>query len=99
MFLKKYLNEIYLNLIYDKYEEDYITNLDKTNFEEIYQLFKKYNFYFIEDIIITYLEIFTLDKDLIEQGILRLKEKLGENFVFIIGNNLRYLEEILINIE
>ena len=99
MFLEKYLNEIYLNLIYDKYEEDFINNMDKTNFEEIYNLLKKYNFYFIEDIIITYLEIFTLDKDLVEQGIIKLKENLGENFVNIIGNDLRYLEEILTDIE
>ena len=99
MYLEKYLNEIYLILIYDKYEEDFINNIDKTNFEEIYELLKKYNFYFIEDIIITYLELFTLDKSLVEQGLLKLKEKLGESYIYIIGNDLRYIEEIINNIE
>ena len=55
MFLEKYLNEIYLELLYDKYEEWYINKLDENKVINIYNLFKKYGFYFIEDIIINYL--------------------------------------------
>lgn len=97
MFIEKYLNKIYLGLLYDKYEEWYINQLDENKFNKIYNLFKKYNFYYIEDLIINYLEIFEYEEYLIEESILKLKEKLGENFVYIIGNDLSYLEEILDN--
>ena len=94
MFLDKYLNQVYLDLLYDKYEEWYLRNLDENKFMDIYNLFKEYGFYFINDIIIYYLEIFEYDKEMVNKGILELKEKLGENFVYIIGNNLSYLEQI-----
>lgn len=95
MFLDKYLNETYLDLLYDKYEKWYINEIDETNFNKIYMLFKQYEFYFIEDIIINYLEIFNLSKEIVEQGIITLKEKLGDNFVWIIGNDISYLQELL----
>lgn len=99
MFLEKYLNNIYLNMLYDKYEEDYINNLDESNFINIYNLFKEYQFYYIEDIIINYLEIFELPKEKVNISILKLKEHLGENFTYIIGNKPSYFDYILENIE
>lgn len=94
MFLEKYLNELYLNMLYDKYEDEYLNHLNETNFIKIYNLFKKYKFYFIKDIIVTYLEIFDLSETEVEEGILKLKDKLGSNFVYLIGNDLSILEEI-----
>jgi len=95
MFLDKYLNKIYLGMLYEKYEEWYLEQLDENKFNDIYNLFKKYKFYFIEDIIINYLELFQCDKDIVENGILRLKDKLGNNFVWEISNNLLYIDEIM----
>lgn len=95
MFLDKYLNKIYLYLLYDKYEEWYINQLDENKFINIYNLFKEYGFYFINDIIVNYLEIFEYDKEFINKGILKLKEKLGDNYIYIIGNDLSYLEELI----
>ena len=95
MFLDKYVDNIYLDMIYSNYNNDYLNNLDEENFKEIYDLFKKYNFYFINDIILNYLEIFEMSYDDVDNGIISLKEKLGDNFVYIIGNNMTYLDEIL----
>lgn len=95
MFLNKYLNDIYLNMLYDKYEEWYINSIDEQNFVRIYNLFKEYNFYFINDIIIYHLELFERNIEDVRKNILELKNKLGDNFVFEIGNNLNYLEELL----
>jgi len=95
MFLYKYLNETYLDLLYDKYEEWYINELDEKKFTDIYNLFKGYGFYFINDIIIYYLELFEYDNEIINKRILKLKEKLGINFIYHIGNNLSYLDELL----
>ena len=95
MFLNKYVSNIYLDMIYSNYNNDYLNSLDENNFIEIYNLFKKYNFYFINDIILNYLEIFEMSYDDVDNGIISLKEKLGDNFVYIIGNNMTYLDEIL----
>ena len=95
MFLEKYLNSVYLNLLYDKYEEWYLNELDESKFIKIYNLFKNYGFYFINDIIVYYLEIFEYDEEDVNTGILKLREELGEDFVYIIGNNMSYLDKIL----
>lgn len=93
--IKDILSENKLKLLYNKYEDDYIDNLDENNFIRVYNTFKKYKFYFIDDIIVNYLEIFELDCDYVEKKILELKEKIGGNFVIKIGNDMRYLEYLL----
>lgn len=99
MFLKKYLDEFYYNLIVDNYDELYLGNLDENSFVKIYELFKKYNFYFINDIILKYLEIFQMSDTYVENEILKLKEKLGDKYICEIGNNMLYLNEIIDNQE
>lgn len=95
MFLVKYLGDFNYREILDNYDENYLLQLDENNFIKIYNLFKKYKFYFINDIIVNYLEIFSLNDSVVESKILKLKEELGINFVYIIGNDMRYLEKIL----
>lgn len=95
MFLEKYLDEFYYNMVLDNYEYEYLKTLDEDNFKEVYNLLKKYNFYFINDIILNYIEIFELDTKLLEEKLNILKEELGDNYIYIIGNNMRYLETLL----
>ena len=99
MFLEKYLDEFYYNMFLDNYEYEYLKTLDEDNFKEVYNLLKKYNFYFINDIILNYIEIFELDTKLLEEKLNILKEELGDNYIYIIGNNMRYLEALLKNTE
>ena len=99
MFLEKYLDEFYYNMVLDNYEYEYLKILDEDNFKEVYNLLKKYNFYFINDIILNYIEIFELDTKLLEEKLNILKEELGDNYIYIIGNNMRYLEALLKNTE
>ena len=95
MFLNKYINEFYLNLIYDNYEEDFINSLDEENFIKISNLFKNNNFYFINDIYLNYLEIFNLDYEEVFNKLEILKNKLGNNYNYVIGNDMRYLEFLI----
>ena len=95
MFLEKYLDEFYYNMVLDNYEYEYLKTLDEDNFKEVYNLLKKCNFYFINDIILNYIEIFELDTKLLEEKLNILKEELGDNYIYIIGNNMRYLETLL----
>ena len=43
MFLDKFLNSTYLDLIYDNYDEKYINSLNEENFNKVYLLLKSYN--------------------------------------------------------
>ena len=95
MFLEKYLNEFYLEQVFKNYDEWYLNSLDEENFIKIYKLFRLYNFYFIDDIILNYLEIFEMEYDEVEESLNNLIDKLGNNFVYIIGNNMKYLNEII----
>lgn len=95
MFIDKYLNNVKLKLLYDVYDSEYINSLDETKFIKIYEMFREYKFYFIDDIILNYLEIFTLDPLVVENKILELINKLGSKYMYIIGSDIRYLESIL----
>lgn len=95
MFLEKYVSNFYYNQILDNYKMDYLYSLDEQQFLSIYKLFLEYKFYFIEDIILKYIEIFELDYNLVKEKLDNLKHKLGNNFTYIIGNNVNYLDEIL----
>ena len=94
MFLEKYIDEFYFNLVLNNYKEEYINQLDESNFKKIYELFKSYDVYFINDIILNYLEIFDMDYEDVKNKIEFLKNKLGDNFVYKIGNDMTYLSEI-----
>ena len=95
MFLEKYVNNFYYNQILDNYKLEYLYTLDEQHFLNIYKLFLEYKFYFVEDIILKYIEIFELDYEIVKEKLDNLKEKLGNNFTYIIGNNMNYLDEIL----
>ncbi len=96
MFLEKYLDDFYYNMVVDNYEYSYLEGLDEDNFKEIYKLLKEYHFYYINDIVLNYIEIFSLDKEEVEQKIKELKEKFGNNYVYLIGDDMRALDYILI---
>ena len=91
MFIKKYLDDFNFELLCDNYEEYYLESLSEEHFKLVYDLFFKYHFYCINDIIVNYLELFELELFKLEKNILKLKQLLGDKFIYIIGNDLRYL--------
>ena len=95
MFLETILSEINMELIYDKYDKEYLECIDPYNFAAIYNLFLYNKFYFLEDLIVKYLEIFTLRKDIIEDAIYSLKEEYGSDYIYHIGKNLSILDEAI----
>ena len=95
MFLDKYLNSTYLDLVYDNYTEEYINLLDESNFNKVYLLLKSYNFYFIEDIILNYLELFEIEAKYVQLAISNIKKVLGDNFVKQIGEDMTLINKIM----
>lgn len=97
MFLETVLSETNMELIYDKYDKEYLECIDPYNFANIYNLFLENKFYFIEDLIIKYLEIFTLNKDIIEDAIFALESEHGSDYIYYIGKDLSILDEAINN--
>lgn len=94
MFYDKYLDEYYLEELYQNYDLNFLKSVDKENFDKIYNLFKNYKFDYIEDIILGYLDIFTLNDNVVKKKIEALKKALGDNYIDIIGEDMSYLEYI-----
>ena len=97
MFLETVLSEPNMELIYDKYDKEYLECIDPYNFANIYNLFLENKFYFIEDLIVKYLEIFTLNKDIIEDAIFALESEYGSDYIYYIGKDLSILDEAINN--
>lgn len=95
MFFEKYLNPIYLDLLYDNYEQDYLNLFDENNFKEVYQLLKENNFYFIEDIIINYLDLFEIEAKYVQLALIDVKALLGNDYVKQIGKNMMLVDKII----
>ena len=95
MFLNKYVNDVYYEMILDEYDDGYLSTLDEEQFKKIYDLFREYGFTYIEDIILRYLEIFEMEYEEVKEKLEDLKMELGDDFVYIVGNNLSLLDKIL----
>lgn len=96
MFLYDLLDDNSYKLLIDKYEEDYLNSINYENFMIIYKFFRSKKIYYIDDLIIYYLDIFTLDLDTIVKAISILEEKYGNDYVYIVGDNLKILEDTII---
>lgn len=94
LFFKKYLSNFYYEELFDCYVNDYLKVFDEDNFQQIYELFYNRNFYYLEDIIIRYLEIFELPYDYVQKCLNQLERKLGKNYIEVIGMHMSYLEYI-----
>ena len=71
----------------ENYDIDYVEGINRSNFLSIYKLFMNNNFYFVNDLVLNYLEIFKLDYDIILESVERFKDNY-ENYVYVIGNDV-----------
>lgn len=95
MFLETVLSETNMELIYDKYDKEYLECIDPYNFASIYNIFIDNKFYFVEDLIVKYLEIFTLNRDIVNDAIDSLIEEYGNDFIYYIGKDLSILDNAI----
>lgn len=95
MFLENYLNSTYLDLVFNNYEEEYLNSLDQENFDKIYRLLKDKNFYFIDDIVLNYLELFEIKVECVNKALVDFESIVGVDYVNYIGNNMSSLDKII----
>lgn len=95
MFLENVLSDINFSLILDKYDNEYLESLDPYRFASIYNIFINNKFYFIEDLIVKYLEMFTLDENVILNAIDDLILKYDDDYIYYIGKDLSILDDAI----
>ena len=94
-FLRKYVSNVYYELILDTYDWVYLQSLDEKKFQKIYNLFKNLGFSFVDDIVLKYIEIFELPEEEVLDKIETLKNPLGDNYKNIISNNMNILKYLV----
>ena len=95
MIFDKYLNPTYLNILYTNYDENYLLSIDEDNFKDVYMLLKEEGFYFIDDIILNYLELFQIDVEFVRKALTEIKEIIGEDYIKKIGTNMTLIDKII----
>jgi len=93
-----YLNSILtsdqIDDIIDTFEESVLLKLNGENIQRIVSYLKKEKIYFIEDIILQYVDLFVLPFEEFIEKFEKLKEKYSANFVEYLAYHLNILEEM-----
>ena len=95
MFLDKYLDDLRLKILYTNYNEDYLNSLEESSFEEVYTLLKEKGFYYTQDIILNYLELFTIDKKYVEKSLDEISHLVKENYIEYLGKNMSLFDKVI----
>ena len=95
MFLDKYLDDLRLKILYTNYNEDYLNSLEESSFEEIYTLLKEKGFYYTNDIILNYLELFTIDKKYVEKSLNEISSLIKDNYIEYLGKNMLLFDKVI----
>ena len=87
-------NEEEIKNIVDTFDEEIIKKVDIDNLFKIYKYLIDNGIYFARDLIVDYLDIFTLDYDEFVTRFEKLKSELGSNYVEILENDISKLEDL-----
>lgn len=98
MFLQEILKDDDYLLLLDKYTNEYLDTIEYENFMKVYKYLKSKRVYFIEDLILNYLDIFTLDVKIIEEAFDALNLQYGDDYIYTIGDNLKILDDAIIEV-
>ena len=91
--LEKYFDKDGLKEVYECYEESILENLDEKNIQSIINYLEK-NTTITKDILLYYLDLFTIDVNEFIRKFEKLKQLLGENYEILLENKIDYLERM-----
>lgn len=94
-YLNNILTEAQISEIEETFSEGILDKLNEDNLKSIIIYLQKNQIYFIEDILIQYLDLFLMEKEQFIKKFEILKLKYSYNFVEILAHNLNILEEML----
>ena len=95
-YLNFILDQEQIKEIQDTFSEAILNYLDGDNVKSIITYLNRNQIYFIEDILLQYLDIFLIEKKQFIKKFEQLKLKYSNNFVETLAYNLNILEEMLV---
>ena len=95
-YLKTILEEEQISEIEDTFDQSVRSHLDDNNLKSIVTYLQMNQIYFIEDILIQYLDLFLFEKEEFIKRFELLKLKYPYNFIEVLAHNLDILEEMTV---
>lgn len=81
------LNNIDIKVLKENFDDEIILQLDNQNVNKIYNYLINLGVYYAKDIFISQVDLFLLDYDLFVEKFGKLKQKLGENYIDMLGED------------
>lgn len=98
MFLENIISDNEYRELIEKYDEEFLNNINYDLFMKNYKYLISKRIYFINELIVRELEMFMLDSKVLEEVINIAYRKYGEKFAFILGENLNIFDDILVSV-
>ncbi len=95
-YLRNILKESQLDELKQTFDKNVLNQLNDYNVFNIISYLKMHNIYFIEDIIMQYLDLFLMEKEQFVKKFEMLKRKYSYQFIEMLEFHLDILEEMLV---
>jgi len=90
--LKMQLDNIDIKVLKENFDEEIISQLDVENTSKIYNYLINLGVYYAKDIFISQADLFLLDYDLFVKKFEKLRNKLGDDYIDMLGEDCSLID-------
>ena len=88
------LDNIDIKILKENFDEEIISNLDYENVSKIYNYLINLGVYYAKDLFISDASLFLLDYELFVEKFQKLKNKLGDNYIDMLGQDCSLIDSM-----
>ena len=92
--IKMQLDNIDIKVLKENFDEEILSQLDEQNISKIYNYLIDLGVYYAKDIFISQADLFLLNYDLFVEKFEKLKNKLGNNFIAMLGEDCSLIDSM-----
>lgn len=86
------LDNIDIKVLKENFDDEIISQLDNRNVNKIYNYLINLGIYYAKDIFISQADLFLMDYDLFVEKFEKLKQKLGNNYIDMLGEDCSLID-------
>ena len=86
------LDNIDIKVLRENFDDEIISQLDEENVCKIYNYLINLGVYYAKDIFLSQVDLFLLDNNLFMEKFEKLKEKLGDNYIELLGDDCSLID-------
>ena len=86
------LDNIDIKVLKENFDDEIISQLDNRNVNKIYNYLINLGVYYAKDIFISQADLFLLDYDLFVEKFEKLKQKLGDDYIDMLGEDCSLID-------